>query len=221
MYGVFCDLCKQGKARQQRSLCKVKATATFNLVATTMVHVNFIANRDDTMMAGPFPFGQLDGIRVPPLSNPFRTPSLGAPELHHLVHHNSKNDGEPQLHGRYCGLIQHHHCQSSLPPTPSPPIDRQAGNRYSDGSSSSPTSSSPPPVSAGSNFIHFTISTQCQCWYAGTDPPTVRSFNAAIVITHPSLNSIHDITFQGGGVLLKFHVSIIVVHYYSHYCCAL
>ena len=101
---------KQGKARQQRSLCKIKATATFNLVATTMVHVNFIANRDDTMMAGPFPFGQLDGIRVPPLSNPFRTPSLSAPELHHLVHHNSKNDGEPQLHSRYCGLIQHHHC---------------------------------------------------------------------------------------------------------------
>ena len=36
------------------------------------------------MMTGPFHFGQLDGIRA---CHHYRIPS----ELHHLVHHNSKN----------------------------------------------------------------------------------------------------------------------------------
>ena len=57
-----------------------------------MVHVNFIANRDDIMMAGPFPFGQLDGIRV---GNEFGCHHYRIASKH--LQNSIKNEGAPKL----------------------------------------------------------------------------------------------------------------------------
>ena len=71
-----------------------------------------------------------------------------------------KNEGALQHHASR-QLLQPNPSLPSLPPTPTPPIDRQAINRYSDSSSSSPTSSPPSRLQR-----HLLFSPPTKRWYS-------------------------------------------------------